>query len=176
MTGGTFDGKEEAGETGTTGGTGGATDSGWNPFGGRVKDAGDISGLFEMPEFLAVEVLLDSDSESDPVAVADTIVLPSADFSYPGIKGTRVWRTVDASYLADELSGFIPDDNEGDPDAGSVYNNGGRSANVYFAFSGTPDSGQGDFLSGFNKVGIITVTISPNDVDAYNTAGIKSKR
>lgn len=40
---------------------------------------------------------------------------------------------------------------------------GARVGDVYFAFSGTPDEGRGATLDTFRKVGVITVTVAPNN-------------
>ncbi|MEG2765816.1 MAG: hypothetical protein RR910_08725 [Acidaminococcaceae bacterium] len=40
---------------------------------------------------------------------------------------------------------------------------GARSKDVFFAFSGTPDKGKGATLDAFKKVGVITVTVAPNN-------------
>lgn len=53
----------------------------------------------------------------------------------------------------------------GDDPATDAANNeaaGARTDNVYFAFSGTPDEGRGATLDTFRKVGVITVTVTPN--------------
>jgi hypothetical protein len=43
--------------------------------------------------------------------------------------------------------------------------------NVYLAFSGTPDTGRGEVIPDFRKVGTITVTIMPNNDPDLNTPG-----
>jgi hypothetical protein len=48
------------------------------------------------------------------------------------------------------------------------WKSGARSGAVYFAFSGMPDKGQGAFLAAFEKVGTITVTITPDTTSDYN--------
>lgn len=45
---------------------------------------------------------------------------------------------------------------------------GARPADVFFAFSGTPDQGKGATLDTFKKVGVITVTVAPNTATQGN--------
>lgn len=53
-------------------------------------------------------------------------------------------------------------------DAANNHEAGARTDSVYFAFSGTPDSGRGATLDTFRKVGVITVTVTPNTELQYN--------
>lgn len=45
---------------------------------------------------------------------------------------------------------------------------GARIKDVFFAFSGTPDEGKGKDLNDFKKVGVITVTVTPNGDPTLN--------
>lgn len=45
---------------------------------------------------------------------------------------------------------------------------GARTDSVHFAFSGTPDLGRGAALQNFAKVGVITVTVAPNNEAPLN--------
>jgi hypothetical protein len=160
---GTFDGKTE--ESKATGGKGGMTEfTSWEYY---DSDEGEYTAIGNgpgTPKALTLEATFAvSDGEETR---EDTIILPTSEYSKTGIVGEKIWPHEDASSLDNLLSGFHDDDS----DAENTYKKGGRSADVYFAFSGQPDRDQGNFLSGFTKVGYITVTISPNDVDTYNTA------
>lgn len=53
-------------------------------------------------------------------------------------------------------------------DAADNHEAGARSEDVFFAFSGTPDEGRGAILDTFKKVGVITVTVTPNTELQYN--------
>jgi hypothetical protein len=118
------------------------------------------------PEIKTLSLYAKTDSESGSVTIDDGIVLPTADSSLKGSAGTEEWATVDALDIFTALNNF----HDGDGEDSTTYGHGARSANVYFAFSGRPDTGQGAYLSDFTKVGTITVTISPNEAPEYNTA------
>ncbi|MEG1108779.1 MAG: hypothetical protein RSE97_07935 [Oscillospiraceae bacterium] len=50
---------------------------------------------------------------------------------------------------------------------------GARTDDVFFAFSGTPDAGKGAALDTFKKVGVITITVTPNDAVPLNRPSFK---
>ncbi|MEG1578008.1 MAG: hypothetical protein RRY64_05120 [Oscillospiraceae bacterium] len=53
---------------------------------------------------------------------------------------------------------------------GTAHVAGERIDEVFFAFSGTPDTGKGKVLDTFKKVGVITVTVTPNNTPNLNAA------
>jgi len=81
----------------------------------------------------------------------------------------------------DPDDGWVPDRTEGTAAAPGTWVNDKISpgeasdhsniGSVYFAFSGTPDHDDFNVLPGFRKVGIITVTITPNDDTDLNEEG-----
>ncbi len=93
-------------------------------------------------------------------ATTPSITLPTAEMIGNGSSGANAWGdgSKDASALVADLATWNS----------TPWANGQRSANVYFAFSGQPDKGQGAYLPVFTKVGVITVTITPNEIADYN--------
>lgn len=82
--------------------------------------------------------------------------------------------TVNDAAIADKLAGnavALPTADKYNSTAGNdaatdATNNvaaGARTDDVFFAFSGAPDAGKGATLDTFRKVGVITVTVTPNN-------------
>ena len=66
----------------------------------------------------------------------------------------------------------LPDSRISLPTAeGRFLNNQEIVGSAYFAFSGTPDARRSEVLMDFKKVGVITVTIKPNDDPVLNAQG-----
>jgi hypothetical protein len=160
---GTFKGGENDKET-EAGGTAQVSTDSWK-YDDGYNESADYTEIASMPEFLSVYAK--ANSEAEYANLADTVVFPTADRSSNfSIGGRSWWSPMDASDVTVALYEFHNDD---DYDEEKVFHSDARSANVYFAFSGRPDTDQGKYLSGFTKVGTITVTISPNDAPEYNT-------
>ncbi|MEG0485923.1 MAG: hypothetical protein RR576_10800 [Oscillospiraceae bacterium] len=108
-----------------------------------------IGNFFDTKEKSAAAALVLTNTYSDingtvnPTAVADklagAVALPTAD-AYNSTTGTGAA----ADNTLDQVAGA-------------------RSKDVFFAFSGAPDKGKGATLDAFKKVGVITVTVTPNN-------------
>ncbi|MEG1579395.1 MAG: hypothetical protein RR336_11595, partial [Oscillospiraceae bacterium] len=97
------------------------------------------------------------------------------------LKGTYASGTVVDATVADKLAGSkvaLPtaDAYNSTAGTGAAADNtldqvaGARTKDVFFAFSGTPDAGKGATLDTFKKVGVITVTVTPNSDVELNRA------
>lgn len=92
--------------------------------------------------------------------------------------------TVNDAAIADKLLGSkvaiatadAYNSTAGDGTVSDATNNqlaGARNGEVFFAFSGTPDAGKGATLDSFKKVGVITVTVTPNNDIPLNRPAYK---
>lgn len=124
----------------------------------KYDDGDDYVALVNAPTLL--DRLSTVDSTKVTAATTPAITLPTAEAIGAGTALATAWSdgTKDAESLVADLTAWNT----------TEWANGARKANVYFAFSGQPDKGQGAILATFTKVGVITVTITPNDTADYN--------